>query len=98
MNSQSSREGALESAPNAEGLSKADSKQTSSSISEADAPVYEAQYVHAIYEQIAPHFSATRYKASLLVTAILAAELDVFSALACSIPLPLLAASREHWA
>ncbi len=23
---------------------------------------YEAQHVHAVYEQIAPHFSSTRYK------------------------------------
>jgi hypothetical protein len=104
MNSQSSRTGALESAGlarNPEALSTADSKRvgrTSSSISETGAPVYEAQYVHAIYEQIAPHFSATRYKASPPLTEILAAELDAFSALACSIPLPLLPASWEHWA
>jgi len=33
----------------------------------ADSPqVHEDLYVHAIYDQIAPHFSSTRYKVSLI--------------------------------
>ena len=32
---------------------------TSGSLRGAD---YEAEHVHAVYEQIAPHFSSTRYK------------------------------------
>jgi tRNA (uracil-5-)-methyltransferase TRM9 len=35
---------------------------------------YEEQHVHSVYEEIAPHFSSTRYK----VCVSLASSIDVF--------------------
>jgi hypothetical protein len=33
-------------------------------VSEQDSRAYEEEHVHMVYQQIAPHFSSTRYKVS----------------------------------
>ena len=33
-----------------------------SSMSDSESAAYERQHVHEVYDQIAPHFSSTRYK------------------------------------
>jgi hypothetical protein len=33
-------------------------------VSEQDSRAYEEEHVHTVYQQIAPHFSSTRYKVS----------------------------------
>jgi tRNA (uracil-5-)-methyltransferase TRM9 len=38
--------------------------------------VYEAEYVHGVYEQIAAHFSSTRYKPWPIVESFLKAQPD----------------------
>lgn len=42
--------------------------------SDPAAPGYEAQHVHGVYEEIASHFSATRYKVSACLSLVGAAS------------------------
>ena len=38
---------------------------TATTVSDDDPQKYEDEHVHAVYDQIAPHFSSTRYKVRL---------------------------------
>jgi hypothetical protein len=40
------------------------SRAVAAAIIDEDPHVYEEKHVHAVYEEIAPHFSSTRYKVS----------------------------------
>lgn len=51
--------------------SAAEEFQGSTSTSTIDASIYEATHVHEVYQQIAPHFSSTRYKPWPIVSSFL---------------------------